>query len=625
MGIALTERTLVMGEDGVTQRKSAKALSPKQMDDLFSTYADGKKGTDKAPDSKMKMKEVQDKAPTYVFIGLVVAVVRLTIGGTFHEEPSEEQSHYSTLGIKRMCKAEEISVGYEKAKKELSGDALADVEEAYKTLSNPRLRRTYDRATPASREDLYYKALKYIGKNDGLSWQAVSSGKTSYMVEVHSGSARISRHASIHSLPPNWARLMTKTSKILRNNIQLGRINIDAEPELAEELGLTASNTPKLPYMLAVTGPEPTICGLPSDSRIGVNGGCRAYKGEARILKLADFVGEGIPMGPVEPVTYATVDKWKKSSPNLVKVLLFRKSFTAMVLAFREAAEELDGYGFKFGEVDVRSRGTVNLWRRFNLRRLPLVAVLRDDGGEAAMYGGQLTTKTLENWLMINKNPWLPRVTSENFEDKCINGGKRFCAILAVDATGVAYRRINQTLDVFIRAKKLVEQHPRAKDVEFVWADRIAEHLNSTTDSWKSLTTVFQIENAERKSENLLMLDNKAYTFKNFGGDLNKVTDFSDKDEDMRDFVVSMLDEKAGKVKPLPSPLFSPPPPPPYTQEDITKLFVLSLVCIAVLGGLAWSYITFKKEEAIKDSIEKASGKKKKKEKRDGEYSLGDD
>jgi len=612
-----------MADEGPTKRKGSKtAPSPKQVDAMFQEYGSKKDSGEK--DSKAQMRELQDNLPTYVFIGLVVAVVLLTIGGMFHEEPTDEQSHYMTLGIKRMCKSDEIAVAYNKLKLEVSGDTLEEVEEAYKTLSNPKTRRTYDRATPASREDLYYKAVDYIGSNnEGLEWKEVSAGKMSYMVEVHSGAQRLPRQLSIHAMPPNWGRLMTKTSKILRSNIKLGRINVDAEPELAEQLGLNGPRMPKMPYMLAVTGSEPAKCGLPGD--VGVEGGCRAYKGEARILKMADFVGEGIPMGSTEAVTYSTVEKWKSDSPDLVKVLLFRKSFTSMVIAFREAADELESYGFKFGEVDVRSRGAVNLWRRFNLRRLPLVAVLRDDGSEPAVYGGQLTTKTLENWLMINKNPWLPRVTSENIQEKCINGAKQFCAILAVDATGVAYRRINQTLDVFIRAKKLVEQHPRAKDVEFVWADRIAEHLNSTTDSWKSLTTVFQIENAERKSENLLMLDNKAYTFKNFGGDLNKVTDFSDKDEDMRDFVVSMLDEKAGKVKPLPSPLFSPPPPPPYTQEDITKLFVLSLVCIAVLGGLAWSYITFKKEEAIKDSIEKASGKKKKKEKRDGEYSLGDD
>merc|ERR1711988_38087 len=310
-----SNHTVNMGDDGLTKRKAAAKLSPKEMESLFTKQMGSKtdEATTKEQKSKTAMRDMQDKAPSYVLLGLAVMVILLTIGGSFHEEPSEEQSHYTTLGIKRMCKSEEITIGYEKAKSETSGDTLADVEEAYKTLSNPRLRRTYDRATPATREDLYYKAVKYIGKNDGLSWQAVSSGKTSYMVEVHSGSARISRHASIHSLPPNWARLMTKTSKILRNNIQLGRINVDAEPELAEELGLLASGMPKMPYMLAVTGPEPTICGLPSDSRIGVNGGCRAYKGEPRILKLADFVGEGIPMGPVEPVTYATVEKWKKS------------------------------------------------------------------------------------------------------------------------------------------------------------------------------------------------------------------------------------------------------------------------------------------------------------------------
>jgi hypothetical protein len=226
---------------------------------------------------------------------------------------------------------------------------------------------------------------------------------------------------------------------------------------------------------------------------------------------------------------------------------------------------------------------------------------------------------------MINKTPWLPRVSSDNIEEKCLSGSqKQYCAILAVDATGVGYTRINQTLDVFMRAKTLVEQHPKGKDVHFVWADKVAEHLNST-ETWKSLTTVFSIDNADRKSENLLIVDNKAYNFKNFGGDLNKVSDFTDKDEDMKDFIVSMLDGKAGKTKPLPSPLFLPPPPPPYTQEDVTKLFVVALVCIAVLGALVWSYITFKKEETIKENIQAASGKKKKKEKRDGDYGVGDD
>jgi hypothetical protein len=294
-----------------------------------------------------------------------------------------------------------------------------------------------------------------------------------------------------------------------------------------------------------------------------------------------------------------------------------------MVLAFREAAEELDGYGFQFGEVDVRSRGAVNLWRRFNLRRLPLVAVLREDGGEPAVYGGQLTTKTLENWLMINKTPWLPRISTENFEDRCMNGNKRFCAILAVDATGVSYTRINSTLDVFMRAQKMVEEHPRGSEVEFVWADKVAEHLN-TTEEWKSLTTVFNMEKVDRKSENLIVMDNSKYVFKNFGGNLNKVTDLSDKDQDMRDFIVSMVEESSKAVTKLPSPLFKEPPPPPYTQEDITKIFVVLIVCIAFVGALAWSYVTFRKEEAIKEEL-LAANPKKKREKRDGQYSLGDD
>merc|ERR1711959_37339 len=414
---------------------------------------------------------------------------------------------------------------------------------------------------------------------------------------------------------------MTKTSRILRNNIKLARINVDAEPELAAELNLLGSNMPKMPYLLAVTGPDPATCGPASDPKIGATGGCRAYKGEPRILKIGDFVGEGISMGSTEAVTYGTVENWKKESPDLVKVLLFRKSFTAMVLAFREAAEELDGYGFKFGEVDVRSRGAVNLWRRFNLRRLPLVAVLREDGGEPAVYGGQLPTKTLENWLMINKNPWLPRVSTENFEDKCIHGGKRFCAILAVDATGVGYTRINSTLDVFIRAQKLVEKHAQGSEVEFVWADKVAEHLN-TTEAWKSLTTVFNIEKADRKSENLVVLDNYNMVYKNFGGNLNKVTDLSDKEDDIKDFVVSMLEGKAKQTVAMPNPLFQEPPPPPYTQEDITKIFVVMIVCIAALGALVWSYITFQKEAAIKEELVASSGTKKKKEKRDGQYDI---
>jgi len=224
-------------DDGdLRKRKSAgtATLSGKAMDDIYANYVE-KKGDEvtKKDQRKNMMQDLQEKGPTYVFVALCIAVVLLTIGGSFHEEPTEDQSHYTTLGVKRMSKADEVKVAYDKLSKELSGDALDEVKDAYKVLSNPRTRRTYDRATPATREELYYKAVKYIGKAGDLQWRTVTSGKNPYLVEVHSGAQRINRHASIHALPPNWARLMTKTSKMLRSAVQLGRINVDAEPELA--------------------------------------------------------------------------------------------------------------------------------------------------------------------------------------------------------------------------------------------------------------------------------------------------------------------------------------------------------------------------------------------------------
>merc|ERR1712072_1518876 len=152
------------------QRKGA--MSDKEFEKIVSSHI-ATKGDEvtKKEQQKNMMRDLQEKGPTYVFIGLCVAVVLLTIGGSFHDEPTEDQSHYATLGIKRMCKPEEIKVAHDKLSKELSGDALDEVKEAYKVLSNPRQRRTYDRATPATREELYYKAVKAISKGEGtLQW-----------------------------------------------------------------------------------------------------------------------------------------------------------------------------------------------------------------------------------------------------------------------------------------------------------------------------------------------------------------------------------------------------------------------------------------------------------------------
>jgi len=191
-----------------------------------------------------------------------------------------------------------------------------------------------------------------------------------------------------------------------------------------------------------------------------------------------------------------------------------------------------------------------------------------------------------------------------------------------VDATGVTYTRINATLDVFMRAQKLLENHTKASEVEFVWADKVAEHLN-TTESWKSLTTVFNIKEPTRSSENLVVVDNYNMVYKNFGGNLNKVTDLTGKDEDIKDFVASILDGGAKQLVPMPSPVFREPPPPPYTQEDVTKIFIIVIVCAFAFVAMAWSYITFMKEAEIKDDMSKLT--KKKKTKRDGDYGVGDD
>merc|ERR1712199_54390 len=113
-----------MGESEMRQRKSAN-MSEKQMDQMFSNYVEGKQEeVTKKEQNKKMINELQDKGPTYVFVALCVAVVLLTIGGSFHDEPTEDRSHYTTLGIKRMSKADEVKVAYDKLSKELSGDAL---------------------------------------------------------------------------------------------------------------------------------------------------------------------------------------------------------------------------------------------------------------------------------------------------------------------------------------------------------------------------------------------------------------------------------------------------------------------------------------------------------------------
>jgi hypothetical protein len=403
---------------------------------------------------------------------------------------------------------------------------------------------------------------------------------------------------------------MTKAAKILKGYSKLGRINVDEQSSLAQELQLVGPKGPKFKLpMLAVIH----------------NGKIVPYKSEARILKICDFLGDQIQSTNVDLVTYNSFADWR-ASDDRIKVLLFRKTFTRMVMVYRDAAEQFE-HIMKFGEVDVRSRGAVNLWRRFNLRRLPLVAVLRDDDQQPGVLGGSFDQRMLVNFLASNRLPLFPRVSSENFEELCMNGPKRYCAILAADPRYITYRKINTTLEVFGRAGKMFGNDPAIMDqIEFTWADKVSDYLN-TTESWRSLYSVFGSPDAEHRSIHFYVTDNKEHVFKDFGGNLHKVTDMDEKDQEMKDFVQEFINGNLKSNK-LPTPLFRAPPPPPYTQEDMTKLYVLASVLLVVAVAMVWSYIQFQSEAAIKEErLNKMDPKKKKKlanRDKDGEYSVGE-
>merc|ERR1712195_8486 len=520
------------------------------------------------------MKDVTTYGPMVLLASFAVLVVILTLGQSFmYDDGPEDENFYNVLGIKRMATPGEIQIARDGLMEiESNVDKRSDIEDAFTSLSNPRSRRSYDRSTPANRDDLYYKGITYLTSENYAS--EVLNNQSTWLVEVHAGSARPPRVSTIHNTPPNWARLMTKSAKILKGYSRLGRLNVDEQAQLAVELDLVGTKGPKFKLpMIAVIH----------------NGKVVAYKGEPRILKICDFLGDQIQSLNVDLVTYTSFNEWRKSDER-IKVLLFRKTFTRMVMVYRDAAEQFE-HIMKFGEVDVRSRGAVNLWRRFNLRRLPLVAVLRDDDQQPGVLGGSFDQRMLVNFLASNRLPLFPRVSSENFEEVCINSNKRYCAILAADPRYITYRKIN------------------------------------TTEAWKSLYSVFDVSDADHRSINFFVTDNKKHVFKDFGGNLHKVTDMDEKDSEMRDFIQEFV---SGNLKStsLPRPLFHAPPPPPYTQEDLTKLFVTGVVALVVIIAMGWSYYVFQAEAAIKEqhhaALSKTKKKKAKKNDRDGDYSVGE-
>jgi len=337
-------------------------------------------------------------------------------------------------------------------------------------------------------------------------------------------------------------------------------------------------------------------------------------------------VGEQFTDDSADKLTYSNYDEWRQSDAK-VKVVLFRKNFTRMVMVFREAARALgiESSLFRFGEIDVRQRGAVNLWRRQGMRRMPLVAVLRDDDKNPALLGGSFNRKMLDNFLLSNRLPVeFPRISTDNFEETCISGNKRFCVILAVDPRYISHKQVNTSMNAFFQASEMVAAEPQLAEMgaQFCWADKVGEHVN-TTDVWKSMYNVFGIPSPALYSMHLFITDNERHSYKDFGGNLFKVTDWTDKDIEMKEFVEEFLLGKL-KTSPMPSPLYKPPPSPPMSQEEKSKWLVGSLVCSATLMVFGWSFVTFKKEEAIKEELIKTGGLKRRKQKRDGDYNLGD-
>merc|ERR1712032_1028092 len=149
----------------------------------------------------------------------------------------------------------------------------------------------------------------------------------------------------------------------------------------------------------------------------------------------------------------------------------------------------------------------------------------------------------------------------------------------------------------------------------------MGDHVN-TTQEWQSLHSVFRTP-VSASGVHIFVADRERNTFKDFGGNLIKLTDWQGKAEGVKELIELYASGRL-KAAVFPSPLFKEPPPPPLSQEEITKRFITVIVIAVVLFFLAFSFVTFKKEEAVREEMIKASGKKPKKEKRDCEYEIGE-
>merc|ERR1719174_1010221 len=182
-----------MSQQSPTGARSRKAFKTSaQLDEAFDNFKSQQSEEEKTNKQKMKgfMKDVQNYGPVVLLSVFALFVIILVFGQSFvYEDGPEDENFYNVLGIKRMATPAEIQVAKDKLfHLETDAHKRSDIEDAFNTLSNPRSRRSYDRSTPAGRDDLYYKGITYLTQDNYAN--EVMNNQSAWMVEIHAGSAR---------------------------------------------------------------------------------------------------------------------------------------------------------------------------------------------------------------------------------------------------------------------------------------------------------------------------------------------------------------------------------------------------------------------------------------------------
>ena len=103
---------------------------------------------------------------------------------------STKRDYYEILGVTRLSNASEIKAAYKRRAKEThpdaggSASAFAQVREAYRVLSSPLDRRSYDRSRIRQQSERYWYAqgpppASRTTKSDGQGWPGYGSASVS--------------------------------------------------------------------------------------------------------------------------------------------------------------------------------------------------------------------------------------------------------------------------------------------------------------------------------------------------------------------------------------------------------------------------------------------------------------